>query len=276
MKFLPLKFRLCKGLALGAVVSLVGLIIFWNPGEFDLEEQYGLEWLFRLRGSISPPTEIVIVTVDRKSARKLGLSDKPDRWPRSLHGQLIEHLQAACAKLIVFDLFFREAQLSSEDKILAQAMRKSGNVALIGHLGITDDEIVPYSVRTQIQTLYFPISQLSNAAVAVAPFILPNTAHGITGYWPFMTSAADLPTLPTIVFYQSHIREILYKHLQQSRTMVGFQVLTNRESIKKEVLDLRSTINSSPSFGDELLSKIKRSQDPDFSPDIIKKRDWSV
>ena len=267
------KFRPFKGIALGIVVSLVGLIFFWNPGGFDIEEQYGLAWLFRLRGPTLPPSNTIIVTLDRKSARKLDLSEKPDRWPRSLHGQLIEYLRAACAKTIVFDLFFREPQESSEDRSLAQAMRTGGNVALIGHLGITDDESVPYAAQSQIQTLHLPTSELANAAVAIAPFILPNTAHGVTGYWPFMTSAGDLPTLPTIVFYlyQSDIRKILNTHTEQWESVTGFRPQFKTKSVTAELLRLRGAFNSSPGFDDDLLTRIKLSQDPNFTPAIIKK-----
>ncbi len=273
MKIPELKFRQIKGVVLGIVVSLVGLIAFWNPSGFDIEEQYSLEWLFRLRGPIHPPQNIVIVTLDRKSAQKLGVSEKPDRWPRSLHGQLIKHLQAACAKTIVFDLFFREPQEDSEDMILTQLMRSGGNVVLIGHLGISDDETVPYATRSQTQTLHLPIPELANAATAVAPFILPNTRYGVTGYWPFMTTAGGLPTLPTIVFYlySSDIREILNKQLMQFNAGIGYQSLTTMKSTKAGLLSLRANFNSTSSFSDDFLTRMKLSQDPNLTPSIIKK-----
>ena len=273
MKYPLPKFLQIKGAVLGIVVSLIGMFAFWTPDGFDIEEQYGLEWLFRLRGSIAPPTDVVIIALDRKSAHKLDLSEKPDRWPRSLHGQLIKHLQAACAKTIVFDLFFREAQEYPEDQILAQSMKAAKNVVLTGHLGIAEDEVVPFVARSQIQTQFLPTAELATVAVAVAPFVLPNTAYGVTGYWPFMVSAGDLPTLPSIVFYLylSDIREILNEQITQLESERNIQRPDKIKSITTDLINLRGLFINSPDFSNDLLSRIKLSSDPVFPPATIKK-----
>jgi adenylate cyclase len=78
-----------KGLYLGFLVTLVGLILSWAPYGLDVEERYGLAWLFWARGPKGAPSEVVIIAVDRRSAKKSGWPEKPYQWPRTLHAQLI-------------------------------------------------------------------------------------------------------------------------------------------------------------------------------------------
>ena len=74
-----------------------------------------------------------MVAITRDAANSLGLPYKTERWPRSLHAQLIDGLRRAGADTIVFDLLFRQAQ-GEADALLADAMRRAGNVLLLEFL----------------------------------------------------------------------------------------------------------------------------------------------
>jgi adenylate cyclase len=75
---------------------------------FNVEEELGLNWLFQIRGVRPPPEEVVVVSTDRQSAYELGLPQEPYKWPRSLHGRLVSRLAEQGAKVIAFDLFFKD------------------------------------------------------------------------------------------------------------------------------------------------------------------------
>ncbi|HHJ20930.1 MAG TPA: CHASE2 domain-containing protein, partial [Gammaproteobacteria bacterium] len=70
-------------MALG--IALVGLITLAAPPFADLEAKLGLQLLFRLRGPISPPPEVVVVTIDQESSQQLALPNLPRKWPRRRH-----------------------------------------------------------------------------------------------------------------------------------------------------------------------------------------------
>ncbi len=65
-----------------------------------------------------PPVP-VLVAIDEPSFADI---NKPWPWPRSLHGQLIESLRAAGAKVIALDLVFSEPQDPVQDQLLARAL----------------------------------------------------------------------------------------------------------------------------------------------------------
>jgi adenylate cyclase len=65
-----------------------------------------------------PPTP-VLVAIDEPSFDEIG---RPWPWPRGLHGQLVESLRAAGAKVIALDLVFAEPQDETQDGLLARAL----------------------------------------------------------------------------------------------------------------------------------------------------------
>ncbi len=66
---------------------------------------------------------LTIVSIDDSSLERYG---RWENWPRSLHAALIDRLHAAGARAIVFDITF--ASPSADDALLAEAMRRAGNV----------------------------------------------------------------------------------------------------------------------------------------------------
>ncbi len=65
------------------------------------------------------PPKPVLVAIDEPSFADV---NKPWPWPRGLHGQLIENLRAAGAKVIGLDLVFAEPQDPIQDQLLARAL----------------------------------------------------------------------------------------------------------------------------------------------------------
>jgi adenylate cyclase len=70
----------------------------------EVEEGVGLQWLFRLRGSLTAPDKVVVVAIAGASADVYGLSTDLDEWPRNLHAELIERLVDADVAGIVMDI----------------------------------------------------------------------------------------------------------------------------------------------------------------------------
>ena len=122
--------RLPKAIILGLITALVGLIIGIFPFGVSLEEETGLSLLFRLRGKRIQPSDVVVVSIDKRSSDALGLKNDPRKWPRTLHAELIDRVMEAGAAGIVFDIFFEEPRPGSEDLIFANAVNRSGRVIL--------------------------------------------------------------------------------------------------------------------------------------------------
>ena len=84
--------HLKKTALFGAAIGLLGLVLSFFPTVHDLEEDLGLGLLFKLRGAVKPPVEVLVISMDRESSERLNLSPNPDRWPRSIHAALINRL----------------------------------------------------------------------------------------------------------------------------------------------------------------------------------------
>ena len=94
-----------KAIAVGLGSSFLGIILLlFIPGL----EHYGLEILFRLRGSREVPSEVLIVTMDHESAEILNQPFRTEKWSRFTHANLIETLAGQGAAVIAFDIFFEE------------------------------------------------------------------------------------------------------------------------------------------------------------------------
>jgi adenylate cyclase len=75
--------RLSKGIFLGAIIGIVGLVVSLFQFALNLEENAGLGLLFQLRGVRPAPSDVVVVSIDKESSEYLNLPDNPDKWPRS-------------------------------------------------------------------------------------------------------------------------------------------------------------------------------------------------
>jgi adenylate cyclase len=191
--------RLSRALLLGCIVALCGLIITLLPVGSLLEEDIGLDILFKLRGARKAPQEVVIVAIEKSSADNLHLSERPERWPRSVHANLVENLLKAQASVIVFDVSFLEPGLAREDRVFAESLRKARTVILCECLRaerVTLEGVGEVDVVKEI----LPTDQLAQAAVATAPFALPKIPIKLSQYWTFKTAVGDKPSMPVVAF----------------------------------------------------------------------------
>jgi CHASE2 domain-containing sensor protein len=93
--------------ALGAVVSLVVLLIFWMQWAEGLEGKlYDIR--ARLRAGAKTAENVVLVGIDDDSIRQIGRWP----WPRSYMAEMVDQLAEAQAKVIGLDIFFSDAELN--------------------------------------------------------------------------------------------------------------------------------------------------------------------
>ncbi len=147
---------------------------------------------FRYAGCDPPPEDVVVVSTDRQSAYELGLPQEPYKWPRSLHGRLVSRLAEQGAKVIVFDLFFKDIGSEEENAKFAEAMRDAGNVILFEKLTRTASQAHP--VRGSIRIP--PTAQLAQAATGLASHPLPTSSLRVNQFWLFDPNNPHRATLP--------------------------------------------------------------------------------
>ncbi len=195
--------RTLPGLSLGLAAGLAGALLSISTAGFDLEERFGLDWLFLLRGPRPAPSDVVVVSIDKASAEHFGLPNEPRKWPRGLHARLVDNLSRAGAAVIGFDIIFQEPRDPVEDRQFVQAIRRAGNVVLFEYLR---KEIVPLTDaaggnagEVVTERLLQPLPSLAQAAAATAPFPLPKVPVKVSQIWLFKGSAGDVATLPVVM-----------------------------------------------------------------------------
>jgi adenylate cyclase len=191
--------RWLQGLAVGAVVALGGLsVVLTNLGQ-DFEKNFGLTWLFGIRGAIEAPRDIVIVAINPNTAERLGLPPLPRDWPRSVHARLIDSLVARGASVIVFDLDLQRSRSTQDDLAFAKAVADAGRVILFEMLD-GQRQAIFNGKGAQVglvwkERLIEPAAPLADAAKALAPFPLPKDQIAVDTFWTFKPSV-DAPTIP--------------------------------------------------------------------------------
>ncbi|MBI5632977.1 MAG: adenylate/guanylate cyclase domain-containing protein [Nitrospirae bacterium] len=93
----------------------------------ELTELKGYDLLHFFLRPEEPPKELIIVAIDEPSFAEMGLQWP---WPRSIHARLVDRLAAEGASVIGFDIIFSEPSSPYEDRIFAEALRKSDRVIL--------------------------------------------------------------------------------------------------------------------------------------------------
>ncbi len=174
------------------IISLTGVLMTLFQTGINVEEELGLNWLFQMRGVRPQPEHVVVVSTDRQSAYKLGLPQEPYKWPRSLHGRLVSRLAEQGAKVIVFDLFFKDLGSQEENAKFAEAMREAGNVILFEKLSMAGSQANP--VRGSIRIP--PTAQLATTAAGLASNPLPTGSLRVNQFWLFDPINPHRATLP--------------------------------------------------------------------------------
>ncbi len=262
--------RSIRAISLGLTIAALGVGIYVLFNGAHLEENLGLTLLFKQRGSTQAPGEVIIVTIDKVSADRLRLPNDPEKWPRSLHAELIGKLVNAGVAVIVFDIYFKEQRSPAEDGVLAEAMRRAGNVILFSYI---KREILPISndpsgsaVQATIDRVMPPTPRLADAALALAPFTLPKVPVRVSRFWTFRPSTGELPTMPAVTL-QLHALDVysdLLALISELRPDEALQLPRSTDEALAEaglvglVASLRAFFNNRPALAQSLLDKLQR------------------
>jgi len=133
-------------------VLIAILVISLYAGKYEFLERPDLrlqDGMFRLRGSIDPPRDIVIVGIDEKSLAQVG------NWPWSHDklAQLISNISAESPKVLVMDIFLPEnidEDTSGRTGLLANQVYKAGNVILPIYFNLSEVGLAPISPPPEV------------------------------------------------------------------------------------------------------------------------------
>jgi len=192
---------------IGLLSGLLGFFVSAIPLVKSLEENFGLAFLFKVRGSRVAPDAAVICAIEKKSADFFGLKQQPYKWPRTLHARIINRLTDMGVAAVGLDLFFEETRSAENDRILARAMRESGKVVLLQRLkDLTEFSEVNRNNsgvklnNIRLEQLISPVSVLQRESYALAPFPLPRLPARLNQAWLFKEGVGDRATLPVVLF----------------------------------------------------------------------------
>ena len=192
--------RWVKGVLAGVVTASFGAILGLTPRGAGFEQEVGLGWLFKLRGTLTPPPEAAVIAIDDQTGGQLGLSKLPREWPRSVHARLIDKLTQLGASVIVFDFDFQIPKSAEDDLIFARAIEKADRVVLaeklVGKRQMVLDPNGRQSGSVWVEQLVLPIPPLVNAARGLGSFPLPKVQVAVHDFWAFKPSVGDAPTMP--------------------------------------------------------------------------------
>ena len=255
-----------SGPVMGLSIGLFGVILGILPGSASWEEDIGLGLLFRMRGPLAPPPEVVLIALDGNTGQRLELSDEITRWPRSVYIRLLERLQDAGAAVIVFDIFFRRAQARDGDRALAAAIRRAGNVLLVGNL---EQEVLDTPAGShgwvEIERLRTPVPAFTEAAALVAPFVLPKVPIKVSRFWTFhgANEIASLPAAALELYAQT--QGIDLQQLLQRADPARFARLSNGQpdpGNRRDIPGLRTVLRNDAKLRNKLQQDLSQADDP--------------
>ncbi len=219
--------RLPTFIALAIAVGTVGAILVLVPQVRSLEQNLGLGWLFRLRGPVAAPEEVVVVTISREAAANISLPQNPEkfhrctdirtgtrpathvnlptlpaRWPRCLHAMLVDKLARAGVMTLAFDVLFRtrpplpgpSGDLNAEQDLrLAAAMARAHRVLIAGKL--ESFKTSPAGATDELIEISPPIR---DAALGIAPLPMINHGGRFDEFMVFTEGGSATPSLPAL------------------------------------------------------------------------------
>jgi adenylate cyclase len=183
-------------------IGVLGIVGSSLPVLSVAEESLGLHLLYHWRGPEKPTADVVVVGIDRESAKAFDLPAAANKWPRTLHARLLEKLTDQGAAIVAFDLIFHEPQSPIHDKALAAAVAKAGNVILTQPINRQIMPLIDASgsrmTRVNIEKMVSAIPVIADAALGQAPFPLPKIPVKLNQFWRFSPGSGDVPTMPVV------------------------------------------------------------------------------
>lgn len=165
---------------IGAILSALCGLALWATSLGDNWIGASFDSLYRF-GTHQSGKDVMLILMDDDSFDQLKQS-RSGIWNRSLHTELLSKLADDGCPLVVFDVFFKQADTNAEtDRALAAAMRRLSNVVLCARIeahehGDFSDarDLLPYEL--------FREAARTNWGVA---FLVPDNDHVVRKHWPF-------------------------------------------------------------------------------------------
>jgi adenylate cyclase len=253
--------RWARSLAIGAAVAIAGLVLISIPLGRTFERTFGLDWLFKIRGAVSPPAEVVVVGINSRTGRALDLPRLPRDWPRTVHARLLTRLIEQNAEAVVFDFDFSRAKLNDEDAVFANTIAQAKRVVLYEWLAGRRERVANAAGGdagwTWVEEKTPPIGMLAKAARALGPFPLPKLDQAVFEFWTFKPSVGDAPTTAAIALQlQGLLAYDRWLAALKEAQAPGIDVLprsaeeiTDPEQLRQVMLRLRRTFQDDPGLG---------------------------
>lgn len=112
--------------------GLLWLDYGWTGAGGIIDQRAG-DVLLRMQARERPPSDdVVIVDIDQRSLEAMNEYAGSWPWPRSVHGELIDHIARQKPRAIVLDILFNEIDVfrPEQDAALAEAVARHDNVYL--------------------------------------------------------------------------------------------------------------------------------------------------
>jgi len=268
-----------KILVMALLTGVLGLGAALTPAGLRLEEHFGLEWLFRLRGVRTAPEDVVIVNMEDAATEDLSVRGSPQKWPRSLFAGITRNLHRQGAAVVAFDMVFDEPRSAAEDTQFAQAVQDSRKVVLCRYLKRRTIQLArdsgTRSPELTMEGLVDPIAPLAESAAALAPFVLPKVPARVSRCWTFSAGAGESSSLPVVAFqiFALDVQEDFLRLLARvAPTRVGElpgdkDRLLDTHRVQEYVHRLRGFFLEDPRLGERLLAELENPSFPDLSPE---------
>ncbi|MGD8834008.1 MAG: adenylate/guanylate cyclase domain-containing protein [Desulfobacteraceae bacterium] len=186
-------------------IGLLGTLGSLLPVLSVAEDNLGLHLLYWWRGPEKSHADVVVVAIDRESARAFNLPAAAHKWPRMLHARLLNRLTASGVAVVAFDLIFHDPQNISDDQALGVAIAEAGNVILTQPIQRRTMSLVDSTgnraARVNIEMMVSAIPVIADAALDQAPFPLPKIPVKLNQFWRFSPGSGDVPTLPVVAMH---------------------------------------------------------------------------
>ena len=249
-----------------AVLGVGGALSSVVPAVLRQDQGFGLGLLYAARGHMAPPEQVVVVSISRDSAAAVGQPTELDRWPRSLHAELVDSLVRAGAEVVAFDLFFEEPK--ADDARLAAALERAGNVVLAER--VVQDTVgdSTSAVSGLIESRVLPVDVLQRASLGSAPFVLPVIPFEVGQFWTFGPSG-DVPSLPAIALqafllrYYDGLRALLASVRPSLAVPASRAELAAAHDLGAAMRDLRAAFRADPALAPALRAAVAERSDAD-------------
>ncbi|WP_341633802.1 EAL domain-containing protein [Sphingomonas agri] len=188
--------------------ALAGLI-FGLIGFGEIAEDY----LRTVRNTLHPHKasgQLVVIKIDDASLRQYG--NWP--WPRRLQGELTDRLTAAGAHRIFFDILFDYPGEKSNDRLFADAIRRSGKVVLGTRFKVGSQDgaliasrpIAPLAEHAQLATISFRYNYQN--AVWQLPYAVRKGGETMPSFAAALADASGRPGSSFTVDYSTDVNSI--------------------------------------------------------------------